>query len=287
MASVTINGLSIAYDLLGGGERTVVITPGGRYSKDTPGIRPLAEAIAARGYRVLLWDRPNAGASDLCFAGASEASLCVETLAGLLSPLELGPLFLGGGSARAQQSLLMALPRPNQRGALFLFWVSGGAIGLSIASLFYCGESAITAARGGMAAVARLPMFRESLERNPANRDRLLALDPDAFIATMRRWAAAFFPPPGSPVPGYDAAALAELRMPILILRGDENDLHHPRTTTEELHALIPGSRLEEPVWGANEWFRRLAVREERAEPLFANCPALAPQILGFLDAVA
>ena len=37
----------------------------GRFGKEIPGLRPLAEALVAGGYRVLLWDRPNCGASWL------------------------------------------------------------------------------------------------------------------------------------------------------------------------------------------------------------------------------
>ncbi|MGO8890875.1 MAG: hypothetical protein ACLQB1_14460 [Streptosporangiaceae bacterium] len=35
-----------------------MITPGGRFSKDSPGVRELAAALAERGNRVLIWDRP-------------------------------------------------------------------------------------------------------------------------------------------------------------------------------------------------------------------------------------
>ena len=44
MPTATVNGLSIAYEVIGDGERSWVITPGGRFSKDDPGVRELAEA---------------------------------------------------------------------------------------------------------------------------------------------------------------------------------------------------------------------------------------------------
>ena len=81
----TVDGLSIAYDVIGDG-RPWVITPGGRFSKDDPGIRELAQALAEHGNRVLIWDRPNCGESDVCFAGSSESQMQADTLAGLLDP---------------------------------------------------------------------------------------------------------------------------------------------------------------------------------------------------------
>jgi pimeloyl-ACP methyl ester carboxylesterase len=70
VASTEIHGGQVVYDLLGRPDgQPIVLTPGGRFSKDVPGLRPLAEALAEGGLRVLLWDRPNCGASDVQFSG--------------------------------------------------------------------------------------------------------------------------------------------------------------------------------------------------------------------------
>ena len=74
MPVAEINGLSVAYDLIGMGAPWV-ITPGGRFSMDAPGVRGLAEALAAGGKKVLIWDRPNTGASQVCFSGPSESEM--------------------------------------------------------------------------------------------------------------------------------------------------------------------------------------------------------------------
>ena len=63
--------MAIEYEVVGEG-RPWVITPGGRFSKDSPGVRELAAALGERGNRVLIWDRPNCGASDVCFTGPSK-----------------------------------------------------------------------------------------------------------------------------------------------------------------------------------------------------------------------
>ena len=69
MAATRVSDYSVSYELLGDQGRPWVITPGGRFSKDSPGVRELATALAERGKRVLIWDRPNCGVSDVGFTG--------------------------------------------------------------------------------------------------------------------------------------------------------------------------------------------------------------------------
>lgn len=281
MARIDVEGIGIAYDIIGDGGRTAVITPGGRFSKDTPGIRELARALADGGLRVVVWDRPNCGESDLCFRGPSESLLNADALAGLVRALGLGPVLLIGGSAGSRVTLLAASRDPQTVERLFLFWISGGGVGLAALAFHYCHDSLAAAALGGMAAVAALPAWQESLSRNPGNRDRLLRQDPEAFIATMKAWAEAFFPRENSPVPGILPAQLQALRMPVMVLRSGRADFHHPHETSEAVHALIPGARLAEPPWGDREWLDRMKA-QAAGEGLFARWPLLAPQILEF-----
>jgi pimeloyl-ACP methyl ester carboxylesterase len=284
MARAEIDGIGIDYELIGTG-RTISITPGGRFSKNDPGVRELAEALAAGGFRALIWDRPNCGASDIAVRGESESALNADVLAGLIRKLDLGPTILAGGSAGSRVSLLTATRQPEAAGGLFLWWITGGAIGLAALVGVYCGDAALTAVAGGMEAVAAMPAWREQLERNPGNRARLLEQDPAAFIDTMSRWADAFTPIPGSPVPGLTSADFAALSVPVVILRSGASDLHHLRKTSEQVHALIPHSILDEPPWGDREWIDRMAAAR-RGEGLFANWPKLAPQILKFARTV-
>ena len=72
MPSIEINEGNVVYEILGDSGDLIALTPGGRFSKEIEGLRPLAEALAAGGYRVLLWDRPNCGKSDVQFYGQSE-----------------------------------------------------------------------------------------------------------------------------------------------------------------------------------------------------------------------
>ena len=98
MPIAQIEGLRIAYDVVGEGDPWV-LTPGGRFSKDTPGLHELAATLAGTGKRVLVWDRPNTGASDVCFAGSSESAMQADVLAGLLRQLDLAPAVIAGGRA--------------------------------------------------------------------------------------------------------------------------------------------------------------------------------------------
>jgi pimeloyl-ACP methyl ester carboxylesterase len=92
--TIEINGGNVVYEILGSKNTTgdyVVLTPGGRFSKDIPGLKPLARALVKGGYRVLLWDRPNCGKSDVQFYGQSESHMRAETLMQLITKLDIAP----------------------------------------------------------------------------------------------------------------------------------------------------------------------------------------------------
>lgn len=281
MPRIDIDGIGIAYEIIGDGSRTAAITPGGRFSKDTPGVRQLAEKLAGGGFRVLIWDRPNCGESDISFAGPTESLMNADALAGLLRALDFTPALLIGGSAGSRVTLLTAIRHPDVAKRLFLLWISGGALGLASLAYHYCHDSAVAALMGGMEAVAAMPSWKEQVTRNPGNRARLLAQDPAAFVATMKTWAKSFLPEGDSPVPGLTPAELGALGMPVMVLRSGLSDLHHPRETSETVHAMIPGSQIAEPPWGDREWLDRMTGAAETGGP-FVRWPLLAPQILAF-----
>lgn len=283
MARIEVSGLSIEYEVLGPkGAPAIALTPGGRFAKDSPGLPELAQALAAGGCRVLLWDRPNCGASDISFDGDNESDLQAHTLIELIRALELGPTALAGGSAGSRASLIAASHAPESVSHLVLWWISGGAISLISLAAYYCVNSAIAASRGGMQAVAALPGWSEQIQRNPRNRDIILAQDPERFIETMERWALAYMPSQTSPVPGMSPAAFARLRMPVLIFRNGKSDLSHTRKTSEWVHELIPHSELVDPPWPDEEWNRRSDYAARHGSGHFAGWPALAPAILAF-----
>ena len=281
MATVEIDGTTIAYEIIGEGAPWVV-TPGGRFTKEAPGVRELAEALAAHGERVLIWDRPNTGASDVCFSGASESEMQADRLAGLLRALDMAPAVVIGGSGGSRVSLLAAARHPEVASKLAMWWISGGPFGLLTLAIVYCGESIRAAWQGGMEAVVELPEWAEVLERNPGNRQRFLDLGPQQFIETLERWMLAYCPDPTAMVPGIRDDACADLAVPTLVFRSGKSDPYHTRATSELLHKLIPGSRLVEPPWGDTEWIERSDAARSGTGHLFERWPLLAPQLLEF-----
>jgi hypothetical protein len=165
-----------------------------------------------------------------------------------------------------------------------MVWISGGTYGLMGLALVYCGESIRAAWRGGMEAVVKLPEWNEVLERNPANRERFLSLDPRAFIETLERWMEAYCPNPNALVPGMPDDQYPKVTVPTLIFRSGVSDPHHTRATSERLHELMVGSRLVEPPWGDEEWNQRSDAASSGTGFLFERWPLLAPQLLEFAE---
>lgn len=284
MPEVVIDGLRISYEVVGEG-RPWAITPGGRFSKDSPGVLELAQALAERGNSVVIWDRPNCGASDVSFEGDSESAMQADVLAALLRKLGLGPAVIAGGSGGSRVSLLTAARHPDVAAALAMWWISGGVYGLITLGTHYCGGSIAAAWNGGMEAVADLAEWSEVIERNPANRGRFLALDPADFIATMERWMVAYCPCGDQLVPGIADETVRRLSIPALVLRSGASDANHTRRTSEEVAGLLPNSRLVEPPWGDTEWVERMHAAAT-GEGLFARWPLLAPQLCEWADDV-
>ncbi len=282
MTEVEVPGagtLSLAYELIGDAGPAWTITPGGRFTKESPGVRELAEDLAAAGNRVVIWDRPNCGASDVCFEGSSESAVQADALAALVRHLEVGPAVITGGSGGARVSLLTASRHRDVAAGLAIWWISGGVFGLLSLATHYCGGSLREAWTGGMEAVAALPEWDEVLERNPSNRQRILDQDRSRFIATMERWMLAYCPRDDEHVPGLPDVDARALDIPALVFRSGESDAYHTRATSEALAGLLPQARLVEPPWGDREWIER---QEARDEGLFAHWPRLGPQLLAW-----
>ena len=279
MATANIDGLSLAYEVIGEG-RPWVITPGGRFSKESPGVRELAAVLADHGNRVLIWDRPNCGESDVCFEGSSESAMQADALAGLLRHLEMTPAVIAGGSGGSRVSLLTASRHRDVASGLALWWISGGIYGLLVLATHYCGGSLSAAWTEGMEAVAALPEWAESIERNPSNRQRFLDQDRHEFIAAMERWMAAYCPRDDEHVPGLTDADARALDLPALVFNSGASDANHTRATSEALADLLPRATLAEPPWGDREWIERGVAREASGEGIFSRWPLLAPQLL-------
>ena len=280
MPTATVDGLAIAYELhRRAGPAVGASRPGGRYHMDSPGVRELAQALADAGQRVLLWDRPNTGSSDVCFRGDTESEMQADVLAGLSAISDLGPTVIAGGSGGARVSMLAARHRDVAAG-LAVWWISGGPYGLLTLGTHYCGPSIKAGWNGGMEAVAALPDWAESQERNPRNRDLLLAQDPAEFLATMERWMLAYCPADDEVVPGFTADDAAALDVPALVFRSGASDMNHTRATSEQVAAALPNAELVEPPWGDTEWVDRQAARNRGEGGIFSGWYQLVPQLV-------
>jgi pimeloyl-ACP methyl ester carboxylesterase len=241
MPIASVRGVDINYRIVGDRGPWVALSPGGR--RDLGVVLPLAELVAEAGYRVLLHDRRNCGASDVVIEGKeSEYEIWADDLHELLSQLEALPAFVGGSSSGCRLSLLFALRYPEAVRALLLWRVTGGPFAAQRLAHNYYGQFIDAAKQGGMAAVCQTEFFRERIESNPGNRERLLALDPKRFIDVMTHWREYFIRDADLPVIGASADDLRSITVPACVVPG--NDWTHPRRVGEEANRLLPKGEL-------------------------------------------
>jgi pimeloyl-ACP methyl ester carboxylesterase len=271
----TVEELSLSYEVIGDSGPAWALTPGGRFSKEYPGVRETAVALAELGNRVLIWDRPNTGESDVCFTGRTESAMQADALAYLVSHADMRPAIFIGGSGGARVSLLTAVRHPIITNGLAVWMMSGGIFGLLNVGTGYCSASIEAVWNGGMEAVTNIPEttqgnWQEQMRRNPANRDKILAQDPMVFRATMQRWLTAYCPC-SDLVPGVPETEARSMTKPAAVFRSGLSDPYHTRETSEALAQLLPNCRLLEPPWEDREWIdSKLGYR-------FVNWPRLAP----------
>ncbi|MGQ9348632.1 alpha/beta fold hydrolase [Mycolicibacterium gilvum] len=283
---IEINGGTVVYEILGKEGEFIVLTPGGRFSKDIPGLKPLAKKLVEGGYRVLLWDRPNCGKSDVQFYGQSESHMRAETLQQLITKLDIGPVILLGGSGGARDSMLTTMLYPELVRKLVVWNIVGGVYGSFVLGSYYIVPSILAVRGAGMKAVAQIAEWQERIAENPDNEQRILDQDPAVFLKLMLRWLNAFVPKPGQTIPGVEDEMFDNITVPTLIIRGGENDLDHPKRTSLEVSCLIKGSKVIDPPWPEDAWERAGEARASgkvKRFNMFDTWVQAAPAILDFL----
>ena len=208
------------------------------------GVRGVAERIAAAGYRVLIHDRRNCGASDVVIddGGESEYEIWADDFYELLSQLGALPVYAGGSSSGCRTALLLALRHPEAVHGLLLWRVTGGLFAAQRLAENYYGQFIDAAERGGMRAVCETEFFRERIEANPDNLDRLIGMSVDHFVDVMTRWREFFLKSAELPVIGATAEDLQGISVPACVVPG--NDRTHGRSTGETAARLLPNSEL-------------------------------------------
>ena len=243
MPVASVRGVAINYRVLGEEGPWLALITGGRRGHQE--IVPLAGKIAAAGFRILLHDRRNTGASEIRIEGeAGEETIWADDLHALLAQLGAVPAFLGGSSSGARLAILTCLRHPEAARGLTLLRVTGGAFAAGRLPENYYGQFIRAAAEGGMDAVCATEQYRERIAANPANRARLLALDPARYIAVMTRWQTLFAAGGHHEVMGVSAAELRSIAVPAIVIPG--NDKIHSSASGRAAHRLIAGSELHE-----------------------------------------
>ncbi len=289
MPEVEVNGGIVVYELIGPeGGQVAVLTPGGRFSKDYPGVHELAQALADGGKRVLLWDRPNTGASDVQLFGPTESHMRAATLAGMIEQLHLGPVVVLGGSGGARDSIVFTIEHPHLVQRLGVWSIVGGSFSeMSLAGVYTMSELR-TVRASGIEAVLEMPgvagSWPELIAANPRNRDRLLAIGSEEFERVLNRWFNAYIPKPNEAIPGVPDWQFDDITVPTLIIRGGERDFDHPKRTSYEVHCLIRGSRLIEPPWPEDAWEQAQKARNAGRGSIFDPWVKAAPTLLDFMD---
>jgi pimeloyl-ACP methyl ester carboxylesterase len=272
MTEVLVHGVRINYETIGSNGPWIALTPGSRRPYDE--LINISKAIARSGYRVLLHDRRNCGASEVAFDGsASEHEIWADDLYELGQILGALPMYVGGSSAGARLAILYALRHPDGLRGLVLWRLTGGQEAVDRLAENYYGQFIKMAAVGGMAAVARSDHFNECIRARPANKERLLQTDVRHFIETMTHWRECFLQSANLPIVGATEADLRSITAPTCLIAG--NDVIHTPQTARKAASLIPNSELHANVveWRSDDNLLKEWDRKEwrEAEPRMAE----------------
>ena len=254
-----IRGVNIVYEIVGDRGPWVVLITGGRRAHDE--FVPLAQKIAAGGFRVLLHDRRNTGASDIRIDG-SEAEEEIWTD-------DLHELFRARARCRCSSAARRRARAPRS--------CSRCAIRKRCGACCYSASPAahlrrdvcrnnITAnisappQQGGMAAVCDTEQYRERIAANPKNRDVLMAMDPKRYIAVMEHWLKLFQAGANFTIMGVTDDQLRSIKAPTVVIPGNDNT--HNSASGRAAQKLIPGSKLHQlpiedkdvPLISFEEW---------------------------------
>jgi len=236
-----IRGVNINWQIIGDHGPWVMLTTGGRRGHEE--FVPLAQGLAEKGYRVVLHDRRNTGASDIRIEGDEGEELTwTDDMYELMSHLGALPAYFSGASSGARTSILFYLRYPEAVRGLLLLRVTGGAFAAGRLPENYYGQFIRVAEQGGMAAVCQTDQWKERIQANPANGDYLHSLPADRFIRVLQHWKTVFEAGANHAVMGVTDAELNSIAVPTLVIPG--NDKVHSSQSGLAAHRLVPNSEL-------------------------------------------
>ncbi len=241
MPILNIRGFNMNYEVVGDTGPFVALTTGGR--RGYAEFIPFAHKLAAKGFRVVLHDRRNTGASDVVIEGQDgEEEIAADDLMALLAHLNALPAFIGGTSSGARMSMLVYLRHPHNVKGLLLMRITGGDFAAARLPEMYYLQFIRAAQEGGMAAVCATEQYQERIKANPKNLDYLMNMDPAHYIRVMSHWLDIFLQGPRKPVLGMTDEALRSIQVPTLVVPGNDNT--HASVNGIAAAELIPGSEL-------------------------------------------
>lgn len=241
MPIANIRGVEIFYQVIGDEGPWFALSTGGRRSHSE--FISLAKQIAAGGFKVLLHDRRNTGASEVAISGEEgEEMIWADDLAELLKHLSATPAFIGGASSGARLSMLVTQRHPEVVKSLVLIRVTGGDTATRRLPPKYYQIFIDAAKAGGMKAVCATSDYQERIKARPANEDILMKMDPHEFIRVQENWLKIFTSGPSFPVMGVTEEVLKSIQVPVLIIPG--NDRTHASVNGIEAAKLIPNAQL-------------------------------------------
>ena len=245
MSRASVRGIELNYEVIGDRGPWIAFTPGSRRAYAE--LVPLSKKIAEHGYRVLLHDRRNCGASEVAIEPlGSEHEMWADDLHALAALLGARPLCVGGSSAGARLAILFALRHPQATSGMLLWRVTGGAAATEELAESYYGSFIKLAQHGGMQAVCESEHFRACIAARPANRDKLMRMKPGEFIDVMAMWRNKFLEAANLPIIGATEAELGSIQVPVCLIAG--NDRIHPPAIARKVHRLLRNAELHDDV---------------------------------------
>ena len=241
MLTTKVRGVNIKYQILGDTGPWAALISGGRSGHEE--MLPLARQLSTHGYRVLVHDRRNTGASDIKVAfDETEEEVWAADLDALLGEIGAAPAFVGGSSSGARTAMLTCLRHPAAVRGLLLMRVTGGAFAAGHLPDLYYGQFIRAAREGGMAAVCAHEKYQERIAGNPAWRYALMGMRAEDFISMQSALLEVFKAGVKMPVIGVSEAELGSIKVPTIVIPGNDNI--HSSASGLTAQRLIPGSEL-------------------------------------------
>ena len=283
MATAILDGISTRYEVIGSGPPLLMFSPGGfdatieKWSTQSiyAKVKPLDHL--SRHYTCIVFDRRECGKSG----GRVEAigwNHYVAQGKALLDHLGFERAHLMGGCMGCCPVAAFAVSDPKRVASLILWWPVGGEPYYKKAQERFSThldfaksqglQAVVDLARGegkSFGADPRVGPWAAPIRTDEAFARSYATIGLDSYGKTVREMLANLFN--SEKAPGPDAAELASLRVPALIVPGDD-----------EAHATSAARYLEQCIPGAKYW---------DAKPDEQTAEAAAPRLLEFLDSAS